>query len=80
MYYSYATKEIHSTFKKIGLIASLILSSNPQANNCVDCIPGWLIPKDVFLLYCILCIISKFTNFWGLQNIGSNYNTAFRWL
>ena len=51
MYYSFVTKEIHSAFKKNGLIASLIPSSNLQANNYIGCIPGWLIPKDVFFLY-----------------------------
>ena len=77
MYYSLATKETHSALKeKNGLIASLIPSSNPQGNNCIDCIPGWLTSKDAFLLYCILCIILKFTKFWGLQNIGSNYNSS----
>ena len=44
MFYFDPTKEIQSK-KENKLIASLIPSTTPQANNCFDCIPGWPLSK-----------------------------------
>ena len=74
IYYSYATKEIRSKLKKNDQIASLIPALILKLIIALIVFLD-VIPKDVFL-YCILYIILKFTKFWGLQHIGSNYNTA----